>query len=80
MWLRPRSLKHTPVKEGSNPKWGREEAYYAMPIHTRVHQVLTVALLDSDTSGDDEIGRSAAHRQKFNPTVACCPVLDAVNA
>lgn len=58
MWLRPRSLKHTPVKSGSNPKWGREEAYFAMPIHARVHQVLTVALLDSDTSGDDEIGRS----------------------
>ena len=58
MWLRPRSLKHTPIKEGSNPKWGRDEAHYAMPVHTRVHQVITVALLDSDSGGDDEIGRS----------------------
>ena len=57
MWLRPRSLKHTPTKKGSNPKWEREEAHYAMPVHTRVHQVLTVALLDHDSNGDDEIGR-----------------------
>ena len=57
MWLRPRSLKHSPVKKGRNPKWGPEEAHYAMPVHTRVHQVLTVALLDSDTAGDDDIGR-----------------------
>lgn len=57
MWLRPRSLKHTPIKKGSNPKWEREEAHYAMPVHTRVHQVLTVALLDHDSTGDDEIGR-----------------------
>ena len=57
MWLRPRSLKHTPTKKGTHPKWEREEAHYAMPVHTRVHQVLTVALLDHDSNGDDEIGR-----------------------
>ena len=57
MWLRPRSLKKSPIKEGSNPKWGVEEAHYAMPVHTRVHQVITVALMDSDSAGDDEIGR-----------------------
>ncbi len=57
MWLRPRSVKHTPTKKGSNPKWEREEAHYAVPVHTRVHQVLTVALLDHDSNGDDEIGR-----------------------
>ena len=51
-------MNHTPVKQGSDPKWGRDEADFAMPVHTRVHQVITVALLDSDTSGDDEIGRS----------------------
>lgn len=45
------------MKEGSNPKWGVEEAHYAMPVHTRAHQVITVALMDSDSTGDDEIGR-----------------------
>lgn len=50
-------MKHTPTKKGSNPKWEREEAHYAVPVHTRVHQVLTVALLDHDSNGDDEIGR-----------------------
>lgn len=29
----------------------------AMPVHVRMHQVLTVALLDKDVSGSDEIGR-----------------------
>lgn len=57
MWLRPQSRRKSPIKEGSNPKWGRDEAHYAMPVHTRLHQVLTVALLDHDSSGDDEIGR-----------------------
>ncbi len=57
MWLRPQSRRDSPIKEGSNPKWGRDEAHYAMPVHTRLHQVLTVALLDHDSSGDDEIGR-----------------------
>lgn len=57
MWLRPRSVKKSPIKEGKNPKWGGKEAYYGMPVHTRMHQVITVALMDSDSAGDDEIGR-----------------------
>ena len=28
-----------------------------MPVHVRMHQVLTVALLDKDVNGSDEIGR-----------------------
>lgn len=67
MWLRPRSLKHTPIKKGSNPKWEREEAHYAMPVHTRVHQVLTVALLDHDSTGDDEIGRGHFNLGNLTP-------------
>jgi len=72
MWLRPRSLKHTPTKKGSNPKWEREEAHYAMPVHTRVHQVLTVALLDHDSNGDDEIGRYSSVHQR---SCRCCVCL-----
>ncbi|DBA74196.1 TPA: hypothetical protein ACH3X1_010990 [Trebouxia sp. C0004] len=67
MWLRPRSLKHTPTKKGSNPKWEREEAHYALPVHTRVHQVLTVALLDHDSNGDDEIGRGHFNLGNLTP-------------
>lgn len=61
LWLRPRSLNKSSIKAGSNPKWEGEEAHFGMPVHTRVHQVITVALLDSDAEGDDEIGRQA-HR------------------
>lgn len=50
-------MKKSPIKEGKNPKWGGEEAYHGMPVHTRMHQVITVALMDSDSAGDDEIGR-----------------------
>lgn len=60
---------HPPTKKGSNPKWEREEAHYAMPVHTRVHQVLTVALLDHDSNGDDEIGRYLSFHTLF---CRCC--------
>lgn len=61
-------MKHTPTKKGSNPKWAREEAHYAVPVHTRVHQVLTVALLDHDSNGDDEIGRYLSF---YSQSVTC---------
>ncbi len=61
-------MKHTPTKKGSNPKWEREEAHYAVPVHTRVHQVLTVALLDHDSNGDDEIGRYLSF---YSQSVTC---------
>ena len=61
-------MKHTPTKKGSNPKWEREEAHYAVPVHTRVHRVLTVALLDHDSNGDDEIGRYLSF---YSQSVTC---------
>lgn len=57
MWLRPRARRESPVKQGSNVTWTQEEGSFAMPVHTRVHQVMTTALLDSDIKGSDEIGR-----------------------
>ncbi|KAL3133562.1 hypothetical protein ABBQ38_007410 [Trebouxia sp. C0009 RCD-2024] len=67
LWLRPRSLNKSTVKSGSNPRWGGEEAHFAMPVHTRVHQVITVALLDSDAEGDDEIGRAHFNLGNLTP-------------
>ena len=59
LWLRPRSRKESCSKSGANPKWDAEEGSWAMPVHVRMHQVLTCALLDKDAKGSDEIGRCA---------------------
>jgi hypothetical protein len=58
LWLRPRALRRTPTKPAThNLHFTREEASFAMPIHVKFHQLLTVALWDEDVLGDDEFGR-----------------------
>lgn len=67
MWLRPRARRESPVKQGSNVTWTQEEGSFAMPVHTRVHQVMTTALLDSDIKGSDEIGRGHYNLGQLTP-------------
>ena len=57
LWLRPQASKSSPVKNGANPKWDRGEAHWALPVHLRSYQLLTVALFDDDSMGSDEVGR-----------------------
>ncbi|KAK9800178.1 hypothetical protein WJX73_004159 [Symbiochloris irregularis] len=67
LWLRPRSRKESCPKKGSDPQWTAEEATWAMPVHVRVHQVLTVSLLDKDVNGSDEIGRGHYNLGQLTP-------------
>lgn len=57
LWLRPQAAKSSPVKSGAKPKWEEGEAHWALPVHLRSLQLLTVALFDSDSLGEDEVGR-----------------------
>ena len=66
LWLRPQAVKESPQKEGSNPTWTDDEGHWALPVHVREHQVLTLALFDKDNVGNDEIGRWDWHAAYCN--------------
>lgn len=60
LWLRPQAAKSTSVKAGPDAKWDSGEAVWALPVHLQSIQILTLAVMDSDNVGADEIGRWAS--------------------
>ncbi|KAK9813440.1 hypothetical protein WJX73_009259 [Symbiochloris irregularis] len=67
LWLRPPAAKQTPTKHGAEPKWAPGEATYALPVHLRNIQILTLTVFDADNVGADEIGRTRVQLEDLSP-------------